>query len=162
MARRVEKFEFAVDEVREVVGVMDRLGAAHDGWVNLRPSLPDEEEPPSPSPLAALFSTELHEVPVCTWLAGKLQRQRVQPDSLGVQHAAGPKTVAHLRSIGIEVPRGWRTVQDHPRRGLVVLAPSGTDHEDELHWLLEVATALSAVRLRREWIAEVHSPADRA
>jgi hypothetical protein len=155
--RQVEKLQFVVDDVGGVVSMMDRLGDAHEGWLNIRPSLPPEEEPPSPSPLSNLFSTDVYEVPVCTWVAGKLQRSRAQPDSLGVQHAAGTRTVAHLRSLGVAVPAGWRTVQDHPRRGLVVLAPSGTDHEEELRWLLEVATALSSVRLRGEWVAEAHS-----
>ena len=152
----MEVLEFRVEEPAAVVERMDRIGEAHRGWVNLRPSLPPEEEPPAPSPIGAIFSTEVHDVPVCTWVAGKAGRHQTEPDSLGVQHSAGTRTVAHLASIGLALPEGWRPVQDHPRRGLVVHPPVGTGHRDELEWLLMVGTALSKVRLRGDWYAEIH------
>ena len=156
MARRVRVLEFHVEEPGSVVEEMDRIGEAHDGWVNLRPALPPEQEPPPPSGLGALFSTAVHDVPICTWVTGKSSRHGVEPDSLGVQHSAGTKTVAHLGSLGVLLPRGWRTVQDHPRRGLVVLTPAGTGHADQLVWLLQAGTVLSRVPLSGKWRAEVH------
>lgn len=135
---------------------MDRLGSAHDGWINFRPAVPPEDEPPPPTGLGALFSTARYDVPICTWVAGKVGRNGVEPDSLGVQHAAGPEVFAHLATIGISVPAGWRRVQDHPRRGLVVRPVPGTAHAEELSWLLEVGAALSAIRLTGSWVAEVH------
>jgi hypothetical protein len=149
--------EFRVEDPSIVVDQMDRLGESRAGWVNLRPSLPDEDGPPPPTGLGALFSGTVHDAPMCTWVAGKLQRNGVGPDSLGVQHSAGPKAFAYLRSCEVPVPTGWRPVQDHPRRGLVVLAPAGTEHSEELDWLLKVATLLSRIPLTGEWICEVHS-----
>jgi hypothetical protein len=157
MKRKVESFEFRVDDVRAVLEAMDRLGEDREGWINLHPQVPEEEDVPSQSPLGVLFSVSTHDVPVCTWVAGKVQKAGIAPDSLGVQHAAGTRTVAQLASIGVPVPSGWRTVQDHPRRGLVVLAPVGTAHSEELDWLLSAGTALSRVRLTGEWVAEVHT-----
>jgi hypothetical protein len=159
MARQVHVLEFRIEEPAAVVGEMDRIGEAHDGWVNLRPVLPSEQEPPPPTGLAALFSTAVHDVPICTWVTGKSNRHGVEPDSLGVQHSAGTKALAHLGSLGVSLPRGWRSVQDHPRRGLVVLAPAGTGHAEELAWLLQAGTVLSSVRLSGQWRAEVHEAA---
>jgi len=159
MARHVSALEFRVEDPRSVVEEMDRLAQAHAGWVNLRPSVPDEEVPPRPGGLATLFSTDLHDVPICTWVAGRESRHGVEPDSLGVQHSAGTKSLAQLRSLGVPLPQGWRPVQDHPRRGLVVLAPAGTALADELSWLLQVGTVLSRVRLEGDWVAEVHEAA---
>jgi hypothetical protein len=159
MARRVHVLEFRIEEPATVVGEMDRIGEAHDGWVNLRPVMPPEQEPPPPTGLDALFSTAVHDVPICSWVVGKPSRHGVEPDSLGVQHSAGTKAVAHLGSLGVSLPRGWRSVQDHPRRGLVVLAPAGTAHAEELAWLLQAGTALSSVRLSGQWRAEIHEAA---
>ncbi len=158
-ARRVRVVEFRTEASEAILDEMERLGSAHDGWINFRPSLPEEDEPPPPTGIGAIFSVENYEVPICTWVAGKLNRHGVEPDSLGVQHAAGTKTVAHLAKIGISLPTGWRTVQDHPRRGLVVRPVAGTTLAEELSWLLEVGTALSAVRLTGAWLAEVHEAA---
>lgn len=159
MATRVQRLEFRVEEPRSVVEQMDRLGESHSGWVNLRPSLDPEEEPASPRGIGGLFSSASHDSPVCTWVAGRLQRHGVEPDSLGIQHSAGTRAFAQLVSLGVAVPDGWRRVQDHPRRGLVLLAPAGTDHYVEVDWLLGAATLLSRVRLTGEWVCEVHSRA---
>jgi hypothetical protein len=157
VATPLEVVEFRVEDPVVVVEHMDRLGRSHSGWVNMRPAIPADEEPPSPSPLAAIFSTSVHEVPVCTWVAGPARRHGTDPDSLGVQHAAGTRTAAKLRALGVGIPAGWRVVQDHPRRGLVLLAPDGTSHSEEVAWLLEAGTALSRIRLNGAWRAEVHS-----
>lgn len=159
MARRVRALEFRIEELDPVLGEMDRLGTAHGGWINFHPAVPEEDEPPPPRGLGALFSSATYEVPVCTWVAGKLNRHGVEPDSLGVQHAAGPKSVRRLVALGIPLPDGWRAVQDHPRRGLVVRPVPGATHAEELSWLLEVGTALSVVRLTGTWTAEVHEAA---
>lgn len=158
-ARRVRGIEFRIEDRDEVLAVMDRLGSAHDGWINFHPAVPPEDEPPPPTGLGALFSTATYEVPVCTWVAGKVGRNGVEPDSIGVQHAAGPKVVARLAQLNTPLPRGWRPLQDHPRRGLVVRPPPGTTHGEELSWLLEAGTALSRVRLTGSWLAEVHEAA---
>jgi hypothetical protein len=155
-AKQVQVLEFGAEEPGAVVEHMDRLGHAHKGWINLRPLLPPEEEPPAPTGLDMLFSLSVHDVPTCTWVTGKEGRRGVEPDSLGVQHSAGTKALAHLGSLGVGLPRDWRPAQDHPRRGIVVLAPPGTGHAEELAWLLAAGSALSGVKVTGKWQAEVH------
>jgi hypothetical protein len=107
-----------------------------------------------------LLAGPVHDIPVCTWVAGKLtQHQEVQADSIGIQHAAGVRVLARLATAGLVLPEGWKLVQDHPRRGLVVAPARGADSESMLAWLLEAGTILSAVRLTGDWQAEVHLPA---
>jgi hypothetical protein len=156
VAKQVRVLEFSVEEPEIVVEQMDRLGEAHRGWINLGPLLPPEQEPPPPTGLDLMFSLSVHDVPVCTWVAGKVRRRGVEPDSLGVQHSAGTKAIAHLGSLGVQLPRDWRPAQDHPRRGLVVLPPPGTGHAEELAWLIQAGAALSRVKVTGKWRAQVH------
>ena len=61
-------------------------------------------------------------------------------------------------AAGWGLPEGWTLVQDHPRRGLVVLPAAGGDKQEVLTWLLEAGMVLSVVRLTGQWQAEVHLP----
>jgi hypothetical protein len=152
--------EFRIEDSTEVVGLMNDLGTAHDGWINLHPQVRPEDEPPPRTGLSTLLlAGAVHDVPVCTWVAGKLTRQGVQPDSIGIQHAAGERVLGRLASAGLTLPDGWALVQDHPRRGLVVAPASAADKSSVLSWLLEAGMVLSVVRLTGEWQAEVHLPA---
>lgn len=153
---RAEEFEFRPEEPSAVLAQMERLGAAHRGWLNLQPGIREEDAPEPPTALGLIFSSAVQEVPVCTWVAGRQGRSGLEPDSLGVQHATGPRVVGRLASLGLPLPEGWRWTQDHPRRGLVVRTPVGTDHGDQLRWLVAAATALSGVPLTGDWRALVY------
>jgi len=149
-----------VEDSSKVLDVMAELTAAHDGWINLHPQVRPEDEPPPRSGLTTLLlAGPVHDIPVCTWVAGKLTRQGPQPVSIGVQHAAGARVLARLVSAGLALPDGWALVQDHPRRGLVVTPASDAGNEAVLDWLLEAGAILSVVRLTGDWQAEVHLPA---
>ena len=139
---------------------MDQLGAAHDGWINLHPQVRPEDEPPPRSGLTTLLlAGPVHDIPVCTWVAGKFVRHgRANQTPIGVQHAAGAKVLGRLATAGLVLPEGWALVQDHVRRGLVVAPAAGTDNGAILSWLLEAGTILSVVRLTGEWQAVVHLP----
>ncbi|MHB8680894.1 MAG: hypothetical protein ACYDA2_02215 [Acidimicrobiales bacterium] len=151
------EFEFRPEDPAAVLAEMDRLGAEHRGWINLQPGIRDEDAPPEPGGLTLLFAaSSTQEVPVCTWVAGKASRHGVEPDSLGVQHATGPRVVARLAGLGLPLPGGWRWTQDHPRRGLVVRTPEGTTHAEQLSWLVAAGTALSKVPLTGQWLAGVY------
>jgi hypothetical protein len=156
--RHTELLEFAREDPSRVVDTMDRLTRVHDGWINLHPEVRPEDEPPRPSGFSLLVAGVSHDVPVATWVPGKLARDGLRPDSIGIQHAAGGRVLARLASAGVGLPDGWRTVQDHPRRGLIVAPGASSSHRAMLDWLLEAATALSAVRLTGEWRAEVYLP----
>ncbi|MGA2521573.1 MAG: hypothetical protein ABSG81_12245, partial [Acidimicrobiales bacterium] len=124
--RRTKAIEFRVEDTSAVVRSMDELTAAHDGWINLLPGVRPEDEPAPQGGLSTLLlAGAVHDIPVCTWVAGAVTRQGVQPDSVGVQHAAGTRVRARITDAGVPVPDGWRLVQDHPRRGLVVSPPPG-------------------------------------
>ena len=160
MSRASDEFEFQPDEAGRVLEHMARLGSRHRGWLNLHPGIRDEDAPPQTSGLAFLFASSVHDVPVCTWVAGTVSRRgEVGPDSLGVQHAAGTRIVARLPGMNLGLGQGWRWVQDNPRRGLVVLAPVGTPASVQLEWLLGVGAALSTVPLTGDWLATVYEGA---
>jgi hypothetical protein len=155
LADPADVFSFSPDVTGAVLAEMDRLGALHRGWINLTPGVREEDVPPDPVGLGALFTGTIHEIPICTWMPGKLGRKGIERDSLGIQHNTGTKVVARLATLGVPLPEGWRWQQDHPRRGLVVRAPLEVAHEDQLSWLLRAGTALSTVPLTGEWEARV-------
>src|SRR5439155_25368450 len=105
----------------EVSVVAERLDPR--GWVNMQPGVAEEHLPPPSSGLFGLFSSRGPTIPLCTWHRGER--------SAGVQHGTGPKVASR-----IEVPRGWRVAQDHPRRGLVVRVPADVSDVDVLRWLV--------------------------
>ncbi|MHB8328607.1 MAG: hypothetical protein ACYDD6_03085 [Acidimicrobiales bacterium] len=157
MSRPSEEFEFRIEDTSSVLQRMDLLGAAHGGWINFQPAVADEDELAAPSALGMLLSGPVHEVPVCTWVPGRVGRHGVEKDTVGVQHATGTKVVARLASLGTALPEGWRWVQDHPRRGLVVTTPSGTSHAEQLQWLMRAGTTLCSVALTGDWRAVVYA-----
>jgi hypothetical protein len=134
---------------------MDRMGAAHEGRINLVPAVNEDDVPGSSVGLGNLFSSSGPEVPVCTWAAGKNGRRGIERDSLGIEHATGTKVVARLATLHIPVPEDWRTEQDHPRRGLVLRPPIDMSHKRQLTWLIDAGTALSRIRLTGLWEARV-------
>jgi hypothetical protein len=151
----VEAFVFTPDEPGPVLAQMDRLAALHQGWINFNPGVREEDVPPPQGAFGTLFSGTIHDIPICTWVPGAAGRKGTEGDSVGIQHNAGTKTVAHLVTLGVPVPVGWRREQDHPRRGLVVRVPPGVSHAEQLSWMLEAGAALSTVPLTGEWEAQV-------
>jgi hypothetical protein len=71
-------------------------------------------------------------------------------------HRSGTKAATRIVAYGVELPAGWRVVQDHPRRGLVVRIPPETSAADALTWLVEAGKALSVVPLTGDWLAQIH------
>jgi hypothetical protein len=146
--RPPEEIDFRPDDRSVVLAAMDELARGVTGWINLRPAV-DEEEPPPRSSLFGLLSACGPDVPLCTWVPG-------QPTQVGVQHAAGVRAAQALTSLQIAIPEGWRILQDHPRRGLVLVPPPETPNEAVLDWLLRAGDALSTLRLAGWWRAAVY------
>lgn len=113
------------------------------GWINLQPEVADIEEEDRPG-YFGVFGSRGPVVPFATWHAGDR--------SAGIQHGTGPKVARR-----VEVPAGWRVVQDHPKRGLVVRVPAGVGTEEVLRWLLVVGEQLCPAPLLGRWVAEVHT-----
>src|SRR5205085_11772828 len=122
----VELLEFRPDDLAAVVAAV-----ADAGWVNVQP---DVDEVPEAGGFFAVFSGQGPAVPFGTWHRGDR--------SLGLQHGTGPKLARRLT-----LPPGWRVVQDHPRRGLVLRVPDGVTDADALAWLVATATEVATVPL---------------
>jgi hypothetical protein len=135
-----ELVELDPDDLDPVVSRLDP-----SGWLNAWPDVDPDEVPPTSSGLFGLFSARGPVVPLCTWHPGER--------SAGIQHAAGPKVAQR-----VEVPAGWRVVQDHPRRGLVVRVPPEVPDLEVVRWLVGAGARLCPVPRRDRWIAELHSP----
>lgn len=114
------------------------------GWVNLWPDVEDGRPAPSTGWVASVFSSRGSTVPLATWHPGER--------SAGIEHETGPKLARR-----ISVPTGWKVMQDHPRRGLVVHVPRQVDDLDVLRWLVDLGTDLCPVPTEGRWIAELHS-----
>lgn len=70
----------------------------------------------------------------------------MRPPSVGIRHGAGQQARAVLANFNLEVPDGWRVIQDGPRRRFVAEVPAD-DHIAVREWLVAAATALSTVTL---------------
>lgn len=156
--RSVEEIELRAGETDRLVELLRHFAERHDGWVNLQPIPPDESTAVPTRGLAILFGAPPVVVPVCTWVAGASSRRGLRPDTLGIQHASGPRALSRLASSGLALPPGWRWRQDNPRRGVVVELPARTDPADALAWLLDAGTRLCAMELDGRWRARVHHP----
>ena len=73
------------------------------------------------------------------------------------------EAVSELASLladrGVALPEGWRRMQDHPKRGLVLVPTPGSTAEEldaVLAWLLRATAALCPVRRTGEWRAYVY------
>ncbi len=134
---------------------MERLAEARSGWVNLLAGVRPEDVPDPVSPLGAIFSSTSADAPMCTWVPGRVLRRRTEPTRIGISHSSGPRAVARLAGLGVEVPAGWRVAQDHLRRGLVMVVPEGEEASAVAGWILRAGAALSSLPLTGEWRAEV-------
>lgn len=148
--------EFRVGDPAPVVAIMGELAAAHAGWLNLQPDVDVADVPDAGSPFGRLLTAAGPPVPLGSWVPGPLRRGGAAPTSLGLQHPGGRKAIWQLRDVGITVPDGWRVRADHPRRGLVLELPDGTDPGTTLDWLVRASIALTEMALPDVWRAAVY------
>lgn len=147
-----EEVEFDEDDLSGIVARMDELDAR--GWINISPVLPDDLEVPARGALTLIFGARGPSVPMATWTPpGSENPPRM---TFGVEHGSGPRALARLDEVGLGLRPGWRKVQDHPKRGLVVIARPDESHEEVLWWLLAVSHALTDIDLPGRWTARVY------
>ncbi|HEX8804602.1 MAG TPA: hypothetical protein VF743_10420 [Acidimicrobiales bacterium] len=149
--------EFRADRREPVVERMAALAAGRSGWINLSPGLDVDVPPPARSPLAGVLSGRGPAVPLATWTPGDAKSAA----SAGIQHGRGPKAADQLAEAGAPVPDGWRVVQDHAKRGLVLTPPAGTSAAEldaVLAWLLRATAALCPLPTTGEWRAYCYEP----
>lgn len=136
---------------------MGEIATEGRGWINLQPAVDPEDLDDRQGGAFRIFSAQGPEVPLCTWTPPERGRRAPPVASLGVQHGVGMRLVPLLAEAGIEVPPGWRVVQDQPRKGLVVSVPADEAHDHVLAWLVEVGEAICRVP-HDGWVAAVHRP----
>ena len=145
--------EFAEDERAGVVKRMIAMATNGEGWINLTPGL-DIDFTPIQSLTSRLFGARGPDVPLATWAPARANGK--EPSTIGIQHSRGPKVVARLTELGAPLPQGWHTLQDHPKRGLVLALPTTTDELDldrTLAWLLKATRILTPLPRTGEWRA---------
>jgi hypothetical protein len=147
--------EFHEDERGAVVQRMVVMATKREGWANFTPGL-DVDFPPPPRPaLSGLFTARGPDVPLGTWSPPDRPSER-DPATVGIQHGQGPRALERLVAEGLALPEGWRRLQDHPRRGLVLAVPHSTDPGDldaTLDWLLRATGLLCPIPRTGEWRA---------
>ena len=154
---RPDQLDFVTGELDGLRDRMTDLAATGTGWVNIRPVIDPDDEPPPPG-LFAIFGGSVHKVPTATWMPGKrVANGTAKPTTVGLQHAAGPRVVAKLAGLGLPLPDGWRVTQDHPRRGLVAHVPPDASPAVTMDWLVRAASVVCAVPITGRWTASIHA-----
>lgn len=146
-----EDAQAALDELRA-------LTAAGAGWVNVWPEIPVDVEVPATPGVLAVFSKRGPAVPMGTWTAPSDDGRRAEPAQVGIQHAVGGPAVPALADGPARLPAGWRVLQDHPRRGLVVLPDPGASEADVVDWLLRALGLLCRVPQTGRFQVAVYLP----
>jgi hypothetical protein len=157
MAKEPLVVEFLEDQREAVIDRMVDMTAAQAGWLNLTPGLDMDVPPPDRSPIASLLGSRGPTVPLGTWTP----RRGRDPATAGIVHPEGPQVVRLLNERGAPVPAGWRVLQDHPKRGLVVAVVGGQDRDDldrTLVWLVVATGALCPWPRTGEWRALCYLP----
>jgi hypothetical protein len=151
-AREPVVVDFHEHERSSVVSRMVAMAGTGSGWINLSPGLDVDVPPPPRSALGALFGSRGPTVPLATWTPA----HRRDPATVGIQHGQGPRAVDLLAERGVNLPAGWRRLQDHAKRGLVLIptpATSTAQLDEVLAWLLEATGALCPLPRTGSWRA---------
>jgi hypothetical protein len=159
VSRRTDVVEFFRSDPAQLLTVLDELAVARDGWVNIQAVEDDEEAPDAQPARAGVFSLvggRGTRVPIGTWVPGERGGRRNDPDSLGIQHAAGPRALRQLSAAGVPPPEGASMLSDHPKRGLVLALADGTPPSVVLAWLFAACDVLTPDPLPDTWVAIVH------
>ncbi len=150
-----EVIEFGPARTAEVVAWMQRLEAAHQGWINLQPGVPEKVLERAPTPLS-LFHRRPRELTLATWEAGCIRRRGPTAPTVGIQHGRPDRVRTILAEAGHGVPAGWRVLSDRPANGFVARLPVDEDPAQVLGWLLRTVEVVSPVPVIGTWRALVH------
>jgi hypothetical protein len=154
---RPDQIEFTVTAPEAAVAAIEELVAARSGWINLYPEVDEAEAAAvTPNAVASLFRAPGPPIPQATLMAPTDGRRGAEPAQLGMTHGVGTRVVSRLAAEGLTLPEGWKVVQDHVRRGLVVRLDDPVDVERALTWALRAGTLLCPINTTGGWLAEVH------
>lgn len=146
--------EFDEDHLDAITASMTEMTEVAAGWINFTPAVEPGHEPPPRTLFATIFSANGDAVPLATWSAPSRVGGRAQ---IGIEHGSGPKALARLADQQLALPDGWLKLNDHPRRGLVVVTAASATADDVLWWLLAATHALSVVPLTGDWLASIYA-----
>lgn len=156
--RRPEQIEVDATALGPAVEAFERLVEAGSGWLNLLPEVEEADvEAVTPSALGALFRAAGAPVPQVTLMAPTAGRRGRRPAQLGLTHGVGTMVLRRLEGEGLERPKGWKVVQDHVRRGVVVDLEDPPDAEQAIDWAVRAGTLLCPIPTTGRWLAEVHA-----
>ena len=159
-SRDIDRCEFTSADTGRITGYLRHLTEAGQGWINLLPGveLDEEEQQTTPPGLFSLFGTRQPPVTMCTLVPARPTRRSTEGVTIGLLHPTGAKAAARLAEAGVPVPPGWLVRQDHPRRGLVVLASHGAPEAEVVGWALRSGAALCREEMTGQWQAVVYLP----
>ena len=151
-------FGLGSEVAAEVEAAMVRLAEDLDGWVTFEPLFDEEALPPISRSWLDVFSARGPALPDASWVPGERKGDRVTPLSVGLRHPSGGRAIGRLNDAGLPVPEGWRMLQDHPKRGLVIEARPGApvDAGVMLEWMFAALAALTPMPLTGLWRATFH------
>lgn len=157
---RPDQIEFGFAAPEPAVAALTQLVAEGDGgWVNLLPEVEEEAAAAvTPSAVAAIFRAPGPPIPQVTLMPPRSGRRGDKPAQLGLTHGVGTRVIPRLRDQGLPLPEGWKVVQDHVRRGLVLDLSDPLDPAGAVEWGLRAAIALCPIPTTGAWLAEVHRP----
>ena len=154
-----DRIEFPATAPGPVAAALAGLVDEGGGWLNLFPEVSEGDvDRVTPSAVGLLFRAAGPPIPQATVIAPTRGRRGGKPGEVGLTHGVGTKVLPGLATAGIGLPDGWRMVQDHVRRGVVVRIEGDFDPATVVDWSLRAASALCPVPLTGGWLAEVHHP----
>ena len=156
--REIERVQFSVDDLDQVVGRMTKLADAGDGWINVIPHIADYDDKPTSLGFLTLLSGGGARITMCTWIPGCHDRQGRTWTSLGISQLTGRRAVPELYSLSAPIPQTWLVEQDHPRRGLVLRVPPADPHGQVMAWALRAVSVLNGPGPIARWRADVYLP----
>lgn len=154
--REPDEVEFRADDRGRVVDRVSDIAAERSGWVNFVPGVPDDVHVPRQG-LLRFFGARGPEALMATWVPGEIKRDVAEPTTVGIQHPVGRRVVVALAEAGLAVPDGWRVLQDHSARGLVVVVPDEADVDEMVGWLLAATVEVATFPLTGRWKAVFYS-----
>lgn len=146
---------FSAQNPRIAADLLQKLadGQLDGAWLNLEPGIsPEIAARFERTPLGRVFSGRGPALASATFTATD------SGVSLGIEHGRGPDAVQQLADVGVAVPDGWSTVQDHAKRGLVFDSPAelgADDAQASLEFVMAAVDALSPVDYSDEWFVAV-------
>jgi hypothetical protein len=156
---RPESVELTAADPGPAVDAFGELVEARGGWMNLHPEVhEDQAAAVTPSAIGSIFRAPGPPIPQATLIAPTEGRRGRRAAQLGMTHGVGTAVVRRLSAEGLALPEGWKVVQDHVRRGLVVRLDDPPDVLEVVTWALRAGALLCPIPTTGGWLAEVHRP----